>query len=101
MAPPAASNPLTRNFAKKLKVRSEFMPEEDRISFLWQHIPNLWQEELLDELVESEINLSSQAIFDFLERKFDDTLKLEPVSIKINKLFEIKFPFKIMKMLKS
>uniref|UniRef100_A0A0N5C6B5 Reverse transcriptase domain-containing protein n=1 Tax=Strongyloides papillosus TaxID=174720 RepID=A0A0N5C6B5_STREA len=59
------------------------MPEEDRITFLWQHVPALWQEELLDELVENDDSLSSVAIFDYLDKKISDTMKLEPLKEKL------------------
>uniref|UniRef100_A0A0K0FQD3 Uncharacterized protein n=1 Tax=Strongyloides venezuelensis TaxID=75913 RepID=A0A0K0FQD3_STRVS len=86
MAPLVVTNRLTRNFAKKLKLRSEYMPEENKITFLWQHVPALWLEELLDELVENHDSLSAVAIFDYLDKKISDTMKLEPVSIKKNNL---------------
>uniref|UniRef100_A0A0K0FQD2 BACK domain-containing protein n=1 Tax=Strongyloides venezuelensis TaxID=75913 RepID=A0A0K0FQD2_STRVS len=78
MAPLVVTNRLTRNFAKKLKLRSEYMPEENKITFLWQHVPALWLEELLDELAENHDSLSAVAIFDYLDKKISDTMKLEP-----------------------
>uniref|UniRef100_A0A0K0G4U1 MATH domain-containing protein n=1 Tax=Strongyloides venezuelensis TaxID=75913 RepID=A0A0K0G4U1_STRVS len=80
MVPLIVTNRLTRNFAKKLKLRSEYMSEENKITFLWQHVPALWLEELLDELVENHDSLSAVAIFDYLDKKISDTMKLEPHS---------------------